>query len=177
MYVSYQPIQFESFKCCGQVIDGMILTNFDSPHHLHVVVPFQLFGEIFSWDKHCQIFLGSLQVVKKNSMKMVQVVEADCFIINQRFCLPRAPGEDIPKKLSPTIRKKFRNIKLLVKNILLKGTFPGGPVGEILDYLNGMLVLIGMFCCGKYYAVIGRSRVPPLSFTLDSANWIGSSGP
>jgi len=96
-------------------------------------------------------------------MKMVQVVEADCIIINPRFCLPRAPGEDIPnKKLPPTIRKKFRNIKTVGKNILLKGTFQG-YVGEILDYLNGM------FCCGKYYAVIGISRVPPLSLTLDSA--------
>ena len=142
----------------------MILTNLIVPTIYMLLFPFNFLGEISLGISIGQIFLGSLQVVKKkNSMKMVQVVEADCFIINPRFCLPRAPGEDIPnKKLPPTIRKKFRNIKTVGKNILLKGTFQG-YVGEILDYFNGM------FCCGKYYAVIGRSRVPPLSLTLDSA--------
>ena len=62
-----------------------------------------------------------------------------------------------PTKTSPHNSKEIPKHRLLVKNILLKGTFQG-YVGEILDCLNGMLVLIGMFCCGKYYAVIGRSR-------------------
>ena len=84
-----------------------------------LLLPFIFLGGNFSWDKHWQILLGSLQVV-----------EADCFIINIKdFAFPGPLEKISPKKTSPHNSKEIPKHKTVGKKHPFERYLPRGPCG------------------------------------------------